>query len=94
MGTGRQQQGESQTDNKLVRKLLHRCERLQQQVDSLMPQQVQRSLPEKTQVGSWQHGGLYQDPLSVLTVMWSSPLLPPTLVWTWQEIKALIPMSG
>lgn len=69
MGTGRQQQGESQTDNKLVRKLLHRCERLQQQVDSLMPQQVQRSLPEKTQVGSWQHGGLYQDPLSVLTVM-------------------------
>ncbi|XP_077028010.1 glutamine-rich protein 2-like isoform X3 [Agelaius phoeniceus] len=49
MGTGKQQQGESHTDNKLVRKLLHRCERLQQQVDSLVPQQVQRSLPEKTQ---------------------------------------------
>lgn len=52
MGTGMQQQGESHVDNKLVRKLLHRCERLQQQVDSLVPQQVQRSLPEKTQVGS------------------------------------------
>ncbi|CAN8220252.1 unnamed protein product [Coccothraustes coccothraustes] len=49
MGTGRQQQGESHSDNKLVRKLLHRCERLQQQVDSLVPQQVQRSLQEKTQ---------------------------------------------
>ncbi|XP_037979320.1 uncharacterized protein LOC119695268 isoform X7 [Motacilla alba alba] len=49
MGTGRQQQGESRSDNKLVRKLLHRCERLQQQVDSLVPQQLQRSLPEKTQ---------------------------------------------
>ncbi|XP_054142930.1 glutamine-rich protein 2-like isoform X1 [Melozone crissalis] len=49
MGTGRQQQGETHTDNKLVRKLLHRCERLQQQVDSLVPQVAQRSLPDKTQ---------------------------------------------
>ncbi|XP_039585747.1 glutamine-rich protein 2-like isoform X1 [Passer montanus] len=49
MGTARQQQGESRLDNKLVRKLLHRCERLQHQVDSLVPQQLQRSLPEKTQ---------------------------------------------
>ncbi|XP_041342071.1 glutamine-rich protein 2-like isoform X2 [Pyrgilauda ruficollis] len=49
MGTAKQQPGESHSDNKLVRKLLHRCERLQQQVDCLVPQQVQRSLPEKTQ---------------------------------------------
>lgn len=71
METGRQQQGESQLNNKLVRKLLHRCERLQQQVDSLVPQQVQRSLQEKTQVGNVEGGlgRLYQDPLSVLTVM-------------------------
>lgn len=44
-------------DNKLLRKLLHRCVRLQEQVDSLVPQQVLKSLPEKTQVGSWQNGG-------------------------------------
>ncbi|RLW05224.1 hypothetical protein DV515_00005257 [Chloebia gouldiae] len=56
MGTVGQQQGQSQapcperiTDTKLVRKLLHRCERLQQQVDSLMSPQVQTSLPQKTQ---------------------------------------------
>ncbi|XP_032941665.1 glutamine-rich protein 2-like isoform X2 [Catharus ustulatus] len=36
-------------DNKLLRKLLHRCVRLQEQVDSLVPQQVLKSLPEKTQ---------------------------------------------
>ncbi|XP_053860121.1 glutamine-rich protein 2-like isoform X2 [Vidua macroura] len=56
METVGQQQGESQavcpdssSDTKLVRKLLHRCERLQQQVDSLVPHQVQRSLPQETQ---------------------------------------------
>lgn len=45
------------SDSKLVKKLLHRCEKLQEQVDSLVSQQVQTSLPQKTQVGSWQHGG-------------------------------------
>ncbi|XP_039423181.1 glutamine-rich protein 2-like isoform X4 [Corvus cornix cornix] len=56
MGSVGQEQGESQTvcpdrssESKLVRKLLHRCEKLQEQVDSLVPQQVQRSLPQKTQ---------------------------------------------
>lgn len=67
MGSVGQEQGESQavcpdrsSDSKLVRKLLHRCEKLQEQVDSLVPQQVQRSLPQKTQVGSWQHGGAWE----------------------------------
>lgn len=53
------------SNTKLVRKLIHHCERLQEQVDSLVPQLKQR--PQKTQVGSWQHGGLErlcQDPLS------------------------------
>ncbi|XP_068032120.1 myosin-1-like isoform X2 [Anomalospiza imberbis] len=56
METVGQQQGESQavcpnssSDTKLVRKLLHCCERPQQQVDSLVPQQLQRSLPQETQ---------------------------------------------
>ncbi|XP_048147523.1 myosin-4-like isoform X2 [Corvus hawaiiensis] len=56
MGSAGQEQGESQTvcpdrssESKLVRKLLHRCEKLQEQVDSLVPHQVQRSLPQKTQ---------------------------------------------
>nr|XP_030114771.3 glutamine-rich protein 2 isoform X1 [Taeniopygia guttata] len=56
MGTVGQQQGQSPApcperiaDTKLVRKLLDRCERLQQQVDSLMPPQVDTSLPQKTQ---------------------------------------------
>ncbi|XP_068857768.1 glutamine-rich protein 2-like isoform X2 [Aphelocoma coerulescens] len=56
MGSVGQEQGESQavcpdrsSESKLVRKLLHHCEKLQKQVDSLVPQQVQRSLPQKTQ---------------------------------------------
>lgn len=62
MGTLGQQLAVSQalgpdrsTETKLVRKLLHRCEKLQMQVDSLVPQHVPRSLPEKSQVGTWQH---------------------------------------
>ncbi|RMC19479.1 hypothetical protein DUI87_04091 [Hirundo rustica rustica] len=54
MGNVGQQQGESRavcldrsSDTKLVRKLLHHCERLQEQLDSLMPQQVQKT--QKTQ---------------------------------------------
>ncbi|XP_005060888.1 PREDICTED: glutamine-rich protein 2-like [Ficedula albicollis] len=51
--TGQQQRESEPSDhssnNKLLRKLLHRCERLQEQVDSLVPQQVLKSLPEKTQ---------------------------------------------
>lgn len=80
MGSVGQEQGESQavcpdrsSDSKLVRKLLHRCEKLQEQVDSLVPQQVQSSLPQKTQVGSWQHGGAWEavrtSCLVVLTAM-------------------------
>lgn len=56
---------EPSSNTKLVRKLIHHCERLQEQLDSLVPQLMQR--PQKTQVGSWQHGGLErlcQDPRS------------------------------
>ncbi|XP_023799240.1 glutamine-rich protein 2-like isoform X2 [Cyanistes caeruleus] len=56
MGSAGKQLGESQAvcpehsaETKLVRKLLHRCERLQEQVDSMVPQQVLRSLPQNTQ---------------------------------------------
>lgn len=107
MGSVGQEQGESQavcpdrsSDSKLVRKLLHRCEKLQEQVDSLVPQQVQRSLPQKTQVGSWQHGGAWE---AVRTLSGCAhcnveqPLATPRFgldrLVVWQEIKALIQMS-
>lgn len=107
MGTVGQQQGQSPApcperiaDTKLVRKLLHRCERLQQQVDSLMPPQVDTSLPQKTQVGRWQHGE--EESVSGPSVCAHSNTEQPLAnsqfgldgLAVWQEIKALIQMSG
>ncbi|XP_071436730.1 glutamine-rich protein 2-like [Pithys albifrons albifrons] len=37
------------SDTKVLKKLLHNYEKLQKQVDSLVPQQVQRPLPQKSQ---------------------------------------------
>lgn len=101
MGSVGQQQGQSQavcpdrsSHTRLVRKLIHHCERLQEKVDSLVPQQVQR--PPKTQVGSWQHGGLErlcQDPLSgCARCNVEQPLAIPCLVWmSWQCGRKLKP---
>lgn len=70
-------------------KLLQRYEKLQGLVDSLMSSKkrgkVVRELPGKSQVGRWQHGGLWEGCARTMPgclcfgVMWWSSLLPPTL---------------